>query len=90
MDSFEFPLAQKFAQRALELEPDNPKALETCGVLLLELGEQEKAKHVSFGKSDKWTLVQYKKYREWMGVANSSNAFQRDQVAKNLNVFIKL
>ncbi len=48
MDSFEFELAQRFAQRALDMEPDNPRTLETCGVLFLELGEQEKAKHVSF------------------------------------------
>ena len=44
---FEFEMAQKFCQRALELEPDNVQALETCGTLLLELGELESAKHVS-------------------------------------------
>lgn len=47
IDMFEFEMAQKFCQRALELEPDNVQALETCGTLLLELGELKSAKHVS-------------------------------------------
>ena len=40
-------MAQKFCQRALELEPDNIQALETCGTLLLEMEELPAAKHVS-------------------------------------------
>ena len=47
IDTFEFEMAQKFCQRALELEPDNVQALETCGTLLLELGELDSARHVS-------------------------------------------
>ena len=47
IDQFEFSLAQKFCQRALEMEPDNVRALETCGTLLLELGNMDGAKQVS-------------------------------------------
>ncbi len=46
-DRFEYELAQKFCQRALEMEPDNTKVLETSGTLLLEVGNMEAAKHVS-------------------------------------------
>ncbi|XP_056019872.1 uncharacterized protein LOC125669168 [Ostrea edulis] len=44
IDSFQYELAQKFCQRALEIEPDNMRALETAGSLLLELGNTEAAK----------------------------------------------
>ena len=47
IDEFNFELAQKFCQRALETEPDNVRALETSASLLLELGNCESAKHVS-------------------------------------------
>ena len=47
IDKFEYDLAQKFCQRALELDADNADALETTGTLLLELGNPEGAKHVS-------------------------------------------
>ena len=50
IDSFDFELAQKFCQRALEQDVDNIRALETSGTLLLEVGETEKAKSVSFGR----------------------------------------
>lgn len=46
IDSFQYELAQKFCQRALEMEPDNLRALETAGSLLLELGNTEAAKQV--------------------------------------------
>ena len=46
IDSFQYELAQKFCQRALEMEPDNLRALETAGSLLLELGNTEVAKQV--------------------------------------------
>lgn len=45
IDEFNFELAQKFCQRALETEPDNVRALETSASLLLELGNSESAKH---------------------------------------------
>jgi len=45
IDEFNYELAQKFCQRALEQEPDNVRALETSASLLLELGNAESAKH---------------------------------------------
>ena len=48
IDSFQYELAQKFCQRALEMEPDNLRALETAGSLLLELGNTEAAKQVQY------------------------------------------
>ncbi|GFO37931.1 upf0661 tpr repeat-containing protein c16d10.01c, partial [Plakobranchus ocellatus] len=45
IDQFNYELAQKFCQRALEMEPDNVRALETSASLLLELGNVESAKH---------------------------------------------
>ncbi|GFR79364.1 TPR repeat-containing protein YDR161W [Elysia marginata] len=45
IDEFNYELAQKFCQRALEMEPDNVRALETSASLLLELGDIESAKH---------------------------------------------
>ncbi|XP_060081597.1 uncharacterized protein LOC132560906 [Ylistrum balloti] len=50
IDRFEYEVAQKFCQRALEMEPDNILALETTGSLLLELGNQEAAKQC-FGRA---------------------------------------
>ena len=48
MDSFNFEVAQKFCERALEQEPDNTQVLETAGAICLELGETVKAETVSF------------------------------------------
>ncbi|CAG5134769.1 unnamed protein product [Candidula unifasciata] len=45
IDEFNYELAQKFCQRALEHEPDSVRALETSASLLLELGNTESAKH---------------------------------------------
>ncbi|XP_069128242.1 uncharacterized protein [Argopecten irradians] len=50
IDRFEYELAQKFCQRALEMEPDSILALETTGSLLLEVGNQEAAKQC-FGRA---------------------------------------
>ncbi|XP_066302015.1 uncharacterized protein [Branchiostoma lanceolatum] len=50
MDSYNYEVAQKFCQRALELEPDNLRALEVSGSLLLELGDGDKAKQC-FGRA---------------------------------------
>lgn len=47
-DTFNFELAQKFCERALDLEPDNVEILQTTGVVSLELEEAEKAITVSF------------------------------------------
>lgn len=47
INKFEYELAQKFCQRALETEPDNVRALELSGGLLIDLGNFEAAKHVS-------------------------------------------
>lgn len=46
INRFEYEIAQKFCQRALEIEADNIRALETTGTLLLELGNPESAKQV--------------------------------------------
>jgi len=43
MEGYNYEAAQKFCQRALEVDGDHPKALEMTGNLLLELGEVEKA-----------------------------------------------
>ncbi|ELU00614.1 hypothetical protein CAPTEDRAFT_225563 [Capitella teleta] len=44
VDSFEFEIAQRFCQKALEMEPNNIRVIETSGTLLLELGDLENAK----------------------------------------------
>jgi len=43
LDEYKYELAQKFCQRALEMDPDNVRALEMSGNLLLELGQTESA-----------------------------------------------
>ncbi|KAL4235922.1 hypothetical protein ACF0H5_004312 [Mactra antiquata] len=50
IDRFEYELAQKFCQRALEMEPDNVRVLETSGALLIDLGNLEGAKQC-FGRA---------------------------------------
>ncbi|KAL3868147.1 hypothetical protein ACJMK2_040981 [Sinanodonta woodiana] len=62
IDRFEYEVAQKFCQRALEIEPDNVHALETSGTLLLEVGNMEAAKHC-FGRAVEMCPEQgYSKY----------------------------
>ena len=39
-------MAQKYCQRALEMDADNVRALETSGALLIDLGNTEAAKQV--------------------------------------------
>ena len=51
LDNFNYEIAQKFCQRALELEPDNTRALEMTGALLLEMGDMEGAKKVDIPSS---------------------------------------
>ena len=48
IDEFQYELAEKFCLRAIELEPDNLRAIETKGFLLLQNGDTEGAKTVSF------------------------------------------
>ncbi|KAH3697071.1 uncharacterized protein LOC127862703 [Dreissena polymorpha] len=50
IDKFEYEMAQKFCQRALEMEPDNVRVLETSGSLLIDLGNIEGAKQC-FGRA---------------------------------------
>jgi len=45
MDEYNYELAQKFCQRALEIDADNVRALEVTASLLLESGQVESAKH---------------------------------------------
>ena len=44
VESFEFELAYKFCQKALELEPNNTNVIEVTGNVCAEQGELEKAK----------------------------------------------
>ena len=39
MDEYKYELAQKFCERALEMDADNVRALELTASLLLELGQ---------------------------------------------------
>ena len=48
LDNFNFDLAVKFCEKALEIEPDNVEVLEVAGAVYLETGETDKAKTVSF------------------------------------------
>ncbi len=41
-------MAEKFCQRALDLEPENMRAIETQGFLLLQAGSIDEARAVSF------------------------------------------
>ena len=45
LDECQFDAAEKFCQRALEMDGDNVKALEMSANLLLERGELERAQH---------------------------------------------
>lgn len=47
-DTFQPELACKFAERALELEPDNTQVLDTLAPVLLEIGDADKAMEISF------------------------------------------
>lgn len=47
LDTFEYEMAQKFCQRALQMEPDNVRALESSGNLLAELGDTDGARKIS-------------------------------------------
>lgn len=44
LDNFNFELAVKFCERALDIEPDNVEVLEMAGAVYLETGETDKAK----------------------------------------------
>ena len=44
IEEYNYEMAQKFLERALEINCDHPRALETIASLLLESGEIEKAK----------------------------------------------
>lgn len=46
MDSFNYEVAQMFCQRALDLEPNNVRALEISASLLLEAGELDGSKEL--------------------------------------------
>lgn len=47
MDTFNYELAQKFCERALEVDSNHLELLETAGAVFLETGETEKAKKVT-------------------------------------------
>ena len=48
MDSFDFEMAGRFCQRALELEPNNKQTLDMLGHIHSELGDAQRAKGISF------------------------------------------
>ena len=48
IDTFQVELACKFAERALEIEPDNTRVLDTLAPLLLEAGQVDRAVEISF------------------------------------------
>ena len=48
LDNFNFELAIKFCERALDMEPENVEVLEMAGAVFLETGDVDKAKSVSF------------------------------------------
>jgi len=50
INEYKYEMAQKFCQRALEMDNDNGRALELSGGLLLEMGEIESARHC-FGRA---------------------------------------
>eukprot|EP00088_Acartia_fossae_P016031 TRINITY_DN18933_c0_g1_i1.p1 TRINITY_DN18933_c0_g1~~TRINITY_DN18933_c0_g1_i1.p1 ORF type:complete len:364 (-),score=90.15 TRINITY_DN18933_c0_g1_i1:36-1127(-) len=45
MDEYKYDLAQRFCERALEMDNDNTRALELTAGLLLEMGKVESAQH---------------------------------------------
>ena len=47
MDSFQLELACKFCERALEIDPNSVRVLDTLGPLLLETGETDRAIEIS-------------------------------------------
>ncbi|KAK3090898.1 hypothetical protein FSP39_015577 [Pinctada imbricata] len=76
IDRFEYEVAQKFCQRALEQEADNVRALETSGNLLLELGNNEAAKQC-FGRAVEVSQdVGYSKYMTLGQLMEGSHAVQ--------------
>ncbi|XP_033116021.1 probable assembly chaperone of rpl4 [Anneissia japonica] len=50
LDTFNFEMAQKYCQKALEIEPDNVRVLEMTGNMLVEIGDIEGAKKC-FGRA---------------------------------------
>uniref|UniRef100_A0A668A443 Si:dkey-12j5.1 n=1 Tax=Myripristis murdjan TaxID=586833 RepID=A0A668A443_9TELE len=48
MDSFDFEMASRFCQRALDLESTNLQALDMLGHIYSELGDTPKAKEISY------------------------------------------
>ena len=46
LDEFNHDLARRFCERALQMAPDNVRALETSGAVLLEMDDIENAKQV--------------------------------------------
>lgn len=47
MDTFDFEMAGRFCQRALDVESDNLQALDLLGHICSELGDVQKAKGIS-------------------------------------------
>ena len=48
VDSFQVDLACKFADRALEMDPDNTQVLDTLASLLVETNDCDRAVEISF------------------------------------------
>lgn len=46
IDTYDFDMAQRFCQKALEMDSDNVRALETTGLVMLEVQNLDAAKQV--------------------------------------------
>lgn len=57
VDSVQMELACKFAERALAIEPDSSRVLDTLAPLLMETGEIDRAVEISFQWDVKHTVV---------------------------------
>ncbi|XP_064647778.1 uncharacterized protein LOC135500319 [Lineus longissimus] len=87
IDAFDYEVAQKFCQRALELEVDNTRALETSGTLMLETGNAEAAKQC-FGRAIE--LSPEKGYSKYMALGQLFEGQQSIQCyQKGIELMVK-
>ena len=48
LDSYDYEMAQKYCQKALEMDNENIKVLEITGQVMMDVGDMEAAKQVRF------------------------------------------
>lgn len=73
IDQFQFELAHKFCQRALEREADNLKALETSGHVMMELKQHEAGKQFFMKAVELQPDIGHAKYM-YLGQMNQGEA----------------